>query len=405
MNIIFIVDTFPSISETFVLNQITGLMDQGHDVKILAGCRPTDRDFHKDIQSYCLLKNTFYFNDKPSNKFVRVMEAFVLILLNLHNNPLAIFNSLNIFKYGKEALSLNYLYKVMLFLGMGKIDIILCHFGPNGNIGALMREMGIQAKVLTMFHGYDIRRGIHDGGKIYKKLFKYNDKILSICRYNYKHLLDFGAHPQKIVTHPVGINVNKFPYEAKNRKQNSKKIVISVARHVSEKGLNYGIDAIKVLVDQYGHKHIKYQIIGEGPLTLDLQTKVSDLKLKDHVEFIGAQQQAGVASLLQRADIYLLPSVAEALPVVLMEAQAAGLPVVASNVGSVDEIVLDGKTGYIVEPKDVSQIALKLDYLLKNEKTWQEMGRSGHAHIEEKYNISTLNKRLESLFQELLLEN
>ena len=115
MNIVFLVDTFPSISETFILNQITGLIDLGHKVEIFSAARPIERDFQRDINKYRLLKNTFYHNDKPSNKFLRTLEMLTLLLRVGYKNPKAIINSLNFFKYGRKALSLSYCYKIFLF--------------------------------------------------------------------------------------------------------------------------------------------------------------------------------------------------------------------------------------------------------------------------------------------------
>ena len=170
MNFVFVVDAFPSVSETFILNQITGLIDLGHEVVIFSAARPDDRDFHDDIRKYDLLKKTYYYNDRDSNKFTRVLWGLLLIIRYGYRNPRVVLNSLNFFKYGKEALSLNYLYKAMLFLAIGKIDIIFCHYGPNGNFAALMKELGIEGKLVTMFHGYDIRRGI-EGEAPYTPLF------------------------------------------------------------------------------------------------------------------------------------------------------------------------------------------------------------------------------------------
>jgi len=106
--------------------------------------------------------------------------------------------------------------------------------------------------------------------------------------------------------------------------------------------------------------------------------------------------------LLAESHIFLLPSVVEALPVCLMEAQAAGLPAVASAVGSVDQVVCDGKSGFLVKPGDVQGMADRLFYLIENPAIWPKMGQLGRAHVEANYDINKLNDRLVEIYQGLL---
>jgi colanic acid/amylovoran biosynthesis glycosyltransferase len=399
MTIIFVVDTFPSISETFILNQITGLIDLGHDVLIFSASRSQETSCHAEVQKYELLKKTYYHNERPGGKIYRLIWAVFMVLFYGHRNSKAIINSLNVFKYGKEALSLTYLYKVMLFLGVGQADVILCHYGPNGNFGALMKELGIKGKLITMFHGYDIRRGIEKPG-IYKPLFKRCDGILSISEYSCKHLLEFGAPVQKIYNHPVGIDVLSYAVTRKPLPEGEKIKILTVSRLVPEKGLSYGIEAIYKLVKR-GITNIEYHILGDGPLREELEALVRKFNLKDKVFFLGYQVQAGVIQELKESHLFLLPSVAEALPVVLMEAQAAGLPVVATNVGSVAQLLIDGQSGYLVPSQDPDAMAAKLESLIRNPQGWQTMGAVGHAHILKNYNIKELNKSLVQLCKNL----
>ncbi len=403
MNFVFVVDAFPTVSETFILNQITGLIDLGHEVVIFSAARPDDRDFHDDIRKYDLLKKTYYHNDRDNNKLNRIFWGFVLIVRYGYRNPKAVWNSLNFFKYGKEALSLNYLYKVMLFVAIGKIDIVLCHYGPNGNFASLMKELGIKGKVVTMFHGYDVRRGIEQGGGIYTPLLKQGDCYLSISEYNYKHLLAFGMPVEKIRQHPVGIDLERYAYLARSvpdKKQVVK--ILTISRLVQEKGLSYGLECMHRLINERSLANIEYYILGDGPEREGLQAMARKLKIQDKVYFMGSQTQAGVIRTLHQTHLFFLPSVAEALPVVLMEAQATGMPVVATDVGSVTQVMVDGLSGYIVPSGDVKAMCDKLEYLVRNPHSWVAMGEAGRRHVGEHYDIKKLNHRLEGLCQKLL---
>ena len=125
MKIAFIVNSFPTLSETFILNQITGLLDMGHDVEIFAEYDSKEKKIHQDVEKYKLAKKVYYFN-MPRNKIKRVLRAIYLIITNFHKNPTKILKSLNVFKYGKESLSLKLLYLSILFLSKTnkKFDII-----------------------------------------------------------------------------------------------------------------------------------------------------------------------------------------------------------------------------------------------------------------------------------------
>ena len=132
-----------------------------------------------------------------------------------------------------------------------------------------------------------------------------------------------------------------------------------------------------------------------------LEQLTVELGLQGRVCFAGARNQDQVAEELRAASLFLLPSVAEALPVVLMEAGAVGLPVVCTDVGSVRELVQDGVSGFVVPPRDVEQMSSALERLLLNPGDWPAYGRAGRAHIERHYDIEALNDRLEALCREL----
>ncbi len=405
MRIAFIVDSFPILSETFILNQITGLIELGHDVEIFAGFRPRENKIHSETKEYNLLEHTHYHNDKPLNRCKRGIKGMKLLLQNIWKNPGVILRALNFIRYGKEALSLTLLYRAALFLRTGEFDIIFCHFATNGNLGALMKELGIKGKLVAMFHGYDIRLGIKEGGEIYHKLFKYGDCFLSISDYNYRHMVMFGADPRRIIHHSVGIDLGKFSFRegSDSARRSGKPVrILTVGRLIQEKGLNYGIHALHKLLHDKDSRNLEYRIIGDGPLMEELHEMVRELNLTQSVHFLGPRENDQVITFLRESDIFLLPSIAEALPVSLMEAQAVGLPVVATSVGSVSQVVDAGKSGFLVPERDVDAMAERLGYLIEHPEVWPEMGQAGRKFVEEHYNIDKLNDRLVEIFRGLL---
>ncbi|MBL8014516.1 MAG: glycosyltransferase [Candidatus Omnitrophica bacterium] len=402
MRIAFLVDTFPVLSETFILNQMTGLIDLGHEITIVSAARPEGQMVHEDVQKYDLVSKTFYHNE-PQNKYVRAGLFIILFFIFFYRNPKAFLNSINVFKYGREATSLNYFYKVLLFSRLGGFDIIQCHYGHNGNLAAVLKELGIPGKVVTMFHGYDIRRAIDSGGKTYGPLIKNADAILAISDHNFKYLAQFGFDPAKIISHPVGIDLKRYRLKDNGavRPLTNPIRIITVCRLVKEKGIAFGLQTIAKLVYEHRIENIEYQIVGEGPLREELEQLVATLKIKAYVRFLGPQLQTDVFSLLSKAHIFFLPSIAEVLPVVLMEAHAVGLPIVATRVGSVDQIVKDKQSGYLVASQDVDSMTERLKFLLEHHEEWPVMGKSGRAIVEKNFDVSVLNKRLENIYRDL----
>ena len=400
MKIAFIVDAFPVISETFILNQVTGLTGLGHDVSIFAGARQSPDQVSGVPGTLDAAGRIYYHNEMPRNILLRSCKAFPLFLRYFRKAPLVVLRSLDPFRYGMEALSLNLFYKTALFLEKGRFDIIHCQFGTNGNLGALLKEVGIEGKLVTTFHGYDIRLGIKEGGDIYKRLFRVGDLFLSISDYNYRHLVDLGLDPRKIKYHPVGIDTSRFRFV--RRSPSDTVNILTVARLVGEKGLAYAIKAVDMLIRDHGIRNLRYRIVGDGPEADSLKALVRGLGLEDKVIFEGALGNEEVVERYKEADLYLLSSVAEALPVTLMEAQASGLPVVSTDVGSVREIVEEGKSGLLAPPRDEKALAAGLKHLIDAPELWQRMGEAGRKAVEEKYDIAKLNVALVGIYKDLL---
>jgi coenzyme F420-reducing hydrogenase beta subunit len=405
MKIAFIVGTFPALSETFILNQITELLDLGLDVEIFARTNPKDKIIHSDIEKYQLMERVYYFI-MPCNKIRRILKAIFLTIKNFHKAPLKILKSLNVFKYGKAALSLRLLYSIIPFLDKN-FDILYCHFGPNGILGTYLKEIGINGKLVTSFHGYDMSSFIiSNGNNVYKKLFLNGDLFLPISNYWKRKLIRLGCIEKKIIVHRMGIDLEKFKFFG-GRKQSGEHIkILTIGRLVEKKGHEYAIKAIAKIVKK--HKNIEYIIAGDGPLRNKLEDLVSKLEIERYVKFLGAVEQREALKLYHQAHIFVLPSVTasnddqEGIPVVLMEAQATGLPIVSTYHTGIPEVVLDGKSGFLVPENEVDALAEKLEYLIEHPEIWPDMGRCGRKYVEEKYDIKILNQQLVKIYKNLI---
>ena len=207
MKIAFIVHQFPAISETFILRQITGLMERGNEVDIFAYNRSTDSTVHADVEKYQLLERTRYVNLYAcSSKPVRFARRIGLLIASLHKNPRAVLGSLNFSKYGKGVIFLQILNQIAPFLDKGPYDIIHCQFGPLGQLAILLRDTGVcGGEIVTSFRGYDISSYVKlYGDHIYDDLFSRGDLFLCVCEHIKGKLLRLGCQEQKIVVHRSG---------------------------------------------------------------------------------------------------------------------------------------------------------------------------------------------------------
>ncbi len=400
MRIAFLVGRFPTISKTFILDQIIGLIERGHEVDIFSGSRGKDPKVHPDVRKYDLLSKTHYRYSPP--------KAIERIIDYSWKNPFALVKSLNIFKYGKNALSLRLFFAALPFLRGGSYDIIHCHFGSKGILGVLLRELGvIEGKVITSFHGYDVNTyPLKHGKEVYKLLFQKVDLCTINTDFTGNKVKALGCPEDKIVKLPVGLDIAKFPFIEREYNSVDTVKVLTVGRLVEKKGLEYSIKAVAKVLKR--NPNLQYQIVGDGVLRNQLHKLVRRLGIEDKVKLLGWMNQDEVRGLYAKAHIFVLSSATdrngdqEGQGLVLQEAQAMGLPVISTLHNGIPEGVLDGQSGFLVGERDVDALAFKLQYLIEHPEIWPEMGRAGRQFVEKHYDIKKLNDQLVEIYQGVL---
>jgi colanic acid/amylovoran biosynthesis glycosyltransferase len=406
MKIAFLIWDFPTISETFLLNQITTLIDMGHDIEIFSNAAK-NKKIHPDVNKYGLFKCINYYNI-PKNKVIRIIKAIYLIIMNLKNGYKKLFASLNIFKYKNEASSLKLLYVYAMFLKKkinNNFDIIHCHFGPQGIFGLYLIEIGIiKGKLVTSFHGFDVNRyPKQKGNDVYKLLFRKCNVFTANSNYTKQQLISLGCDEDKIFIMPECFKIEKFNFIKRKKKKKRYITILTIARLVEKKGHMYAIKAISRLVCKY--ENIQYLIAGDGPLFEELNELTEELKIKNYIKFLGTVDENEVIELYEKADIFILPSVTakdgdkEGQGLVLQEAQAKGIPVISTYHNGIPEGVVDGKSGFLVPEKDVDALVEKVQYFIDNPSKISEFGKFGRKFVIDNFDIKKLNKRLISIYQ------
>jgi len=410
MNIAFLVGEFPSLSETFILAQITGLIDRGHNVVIYAEQPAKTDKVHPDVEKYRLLDRTHYYPKLPANYLLRLLRGLWLFMLNCFRNPTVLIRSLNYFQFNQLAVSLRGLYLTIPFIQENlKYDIIHCHFGNIGVRGLFLKKIGaISGSLVTTFYGYDINVIPLNNKNVYQELFQEGDLFIGISSFIVNKAKDLGCPEEKILKLPLGVSCSNYRFRQRILGVNELIKIISVARLVEKKGLEYSIRAVAKIARS--HPNLLYRIVGDGTLRESLHDLVVELEMEQTIHLLGWKTKDEVRELYDDSHLFVLSSVTaangdkEGQGLVLQEAQAMGLPVLATLHNGFPDSVLDGKSAFLVPERDVDTLAEKLDFLVEHPAMWSEMSEAGRTFVEANFDVDKLNDRLVDIYSKFLFK-
>jgi colanic acid/amylovoran biosynthesis glycosyltransferase len=408
MNIAFFLGAFPLVSETFIINQIVGLIERGHNVDIIAAREDKSETLHPDVEKYDLLNRTTYLGEFPGKKLDRYTKGLNIVANRIWHYPKEIIEALNVLKYGRSAISLRLLFAVNGMLTQKRsYDIIQCHFGVRGVQANLLRDLGLlNGKLITAIHGQETIGSMKKGGDNYRHLIRKGDLFLPISNLVAEWLRGGGVPENRIIVHHMGVDYDRYSKLDKITYGSGIIRLLSVCRLVEKKGVHYALDALSKVKGNYNNVH--YDIVGDGPLRNELETLCKDLGLDMHVTFHGSKNSEEVREYLSRAEIFLGPSVTaadgdkEGIPVSLMEAMASGKAVISTYHAGIPELIQDRVSGLLVEERNSEQLANALTRLIGSERYRAELGKSGQKMIEEQYSIERLNNQLERIYWQML---
>lgn len=405
MKIAVIVGSFPSISETFIVNQIVSLINKGHIVNIYSNYKGNTDKIHKIIAQYGLLDKVHYKTPLPKNIARRVLKFLGVLLTNFFQlDWLVLFKSLNFFKFGKRALSLEIFYECLWFLCKEKPEIIHVHFGHNAIPFAQLKADGFlkESKLIVSFHGFDINPSkIENYRSLYKTLFKEAHTIIANTQYTKNLILKVNPNIRNIEIIPVGLDTTLF---TKSKPRNDGFIILYCGRLVKFKGATLTIDILLELLGR-GYDNINLILIGEGKLRKEIEYKIKKHKIEEIVSLKGSLVQKDVIKYLDNSNVFLLPGTydsdgrCENQGLVIQEAQAMELPVVVSDVGGMKYGLIPNNTGFVVKENDIKGFADVLESLFNNPKKALEMGRNGRNFVEGKYDSKILVNNLISIYK------
>ncbi|MFX0137091.1 MAG: glycosyltransferase family 4 protein [Candidatus Hodarchaeota archaeon] len=374
MRIGYVLNNFPSLSESFVLNELFELIKNNVEIYIFSLHYSTDDIRHTEYKEYNFLKKTFYFLI-DAKKVFKYLKYFIV-------NGISLWNLLPHYKRIYKKIG-----RIMIaseFAELAKnlnLDLIHAHHDNNAEIAAYFSRL---LKIPFTFTKH-IPTNLTN---FYKILCKQASGIVTISDYNRKVLIQLGVDQEKIWVIPCGIDIEKF----KNFPQYNKNSIslLSVARLVEKKGLKYIIKAMPMIIKRH---NVALNIIGKGPKKGILINLAKKIGVENKVNFIGTVSDNDLINLYKTSSIFVLPCVytkngdVDGIPVAIMEAMAMGLPVISTSVSGIPEIIDNYQNGILVKPKNPLELSKAVIHLLDNPKLCKKYGENGRLKIQNKFNI------------------
>lgn len=290
------------------------------------------------------------------------------------------------------------------------------HFGVDA-LEAAPIARSLTIPLVVTLHGYDInikRQWWEDGHSSFPMRY-YPRRLLALAAEPHVHFIAvsdalkrraiaYGIPSQKVTTHYIGVDIAKFspgpmPIVERGRR------VLFVGRLVEKKGCEYLLRSIPQVQAQV--PDVEVAIVGDGPLRHKLERLSHELRID--ARFLGALSPLDVKAELDRARVFCLPSIeaengdAEGFGLVLLEAQAAGLPVVTSAIGGAEEGMVDGETGYRFIEKDINTLAARLVALLLDDRLATAMAAQARPFVAQRFDLTVLTARLEAYYNECIV--
>lgn len=376
LKISFRVGLFPKRSETFVLNQIKGFIERGHEVSVLAD----------DLSPEAA-------NEPPPTWQAQLHSIDFLTPAGALSRKL----------YEKLPPSLRRMLRKQAERRMcARADVVICNFGWFGESVSASLTTENQTKIVTIFHGADMSRSLLDNSENpYRTLFKRGDLHLPISAFWRNQLIQLGAPIERIALQRMGVDLDQFVFTPRPSIVERTFRFITVCRLVEKKGIVYALEAMAALAQLPGAPDFSFEIFGDGPLNGELRQHSLRLGLENRVVFRGDVSHSTVAISMASADAFVLPSVVaadgdmEGIPVSLMEAMASGLPVISTYHSGIPELIRNEENGLLALERDVSALANALMRTMTDPVGRRDRAEAAVRTVDESFNMKKLHDQLE----------
>lgn len=300
----------------------------------------------------------------------------------------------------KEIKTIDYICRI---LEDKQPDIIHCHSSKAGIVGRIAGAIKNIPAVFTA-HGWAFTSGISLAKRIIYVAIEHmmlgiTKRVICVSEFDRQLAKRCFLHNyNRIVTVHNGIVDKKF-ISSTVREYTLPLNLVSVARFSHQKNNMELIRAVEQINKLY-FGSLQLNMVGDGPLLSEAQAYVTSHKLEDDVHFLGSRTD--VDDILNQNDIFCLISNYEGLPISIIEAMRAKMPIVASDVGGVNELVQNGVNGFLIPRGNISELVEKLKYILDHKELIKFMGETSRKIYEEEYTADRMNQKILSVYNEVI---
>ncbi len=398
--ILYLVKMFPRLSETFIVNEVAELKRHGLDVRVLSLLSPTgaiQSDRALALAGECLVlpdpgtrkgaANLLRDHRWLARRFpARYRRSLLLVARRFSSSAWKrFFQAGAVARYAVEAKAAH------IHAGFAHVPASVAFWasrltGTPFSFAAHAKDLYL-SEPRSMLHKMNAARFVH-----------------TCTETNGEYLRSLGSTTPVLVAYH-GLDLRDWRWSAPRETTGSRKGIVAVGRLVPKKGLDTAIEAVGILQGM-GHE-VELTLVGDGPEQLRLRELADRLGLNGAVRFLGSQPPGSIAAHLANADLMVLPCAQmengdrDGIPNVLVEAMAAGLPVVSTRVSAIPELVRDGETGLLVEPRDPKQLADAVRRVLIEPERARERAERARLDVEERFDL----RRNSSTLAEALLRH
>jgi glycosyltransferase involved in cell wall biosynthesis len=393
----YLISRYPAVSHTFILREMRQLREAGFDIRS-ASVNPPDRELADMTPDEVEETGSTYYLKRHG------LQGALLGHLWGWRHPRAYWRGLKAglgfggWDLKRSLFGLFYFTEALMlarWMEQQGLQHLHVHFATAAaNIALILKQMVPMTLSLTV-HGPDEFYDV-PGQKLIDKI-EAADFLVCISRFARSQLMKLSPASAwgKFELCPLGVDVARY---------NPQRVVASdrpftvlcVGRLTPAKGQHVLLEACARLRD-CGHA-LRLVIVGTGPDEASLHASAKALGIQDMVTFTGAQNQEQVRAWYRDSDVFALPSFAEGVPVVLMEAMASGVPCITTRITGIPELIRDGIDGLLVTPSDVQELVERLAALQEDADLRRELGEAGRSRVAQAYNLPLNVARLGEIF-------
>ena len=376
--------TYLGISATFIYRQLKGVEPDFQPSVICQKYENLEIFPHNKI--HCV-PDTPKYKDSPWEKLTGKIKRTIS---GYHNLP-----GKETYNFWKESLEKD------------KSQLIHAHFGMEGIMMLPLVEMTGVPLIVTL-HGYDMSRLLRRRGykENLREMFNKCSLVIAVSDKFKKDAISLGCPSNKVIRHYIGVPVDEFKFTKRNKAPGDPLNFLQVARFTEKKGHTTTLKTFRKVLDNGVNG--KLILVGDGPLLNQCKILAKELNLGENIEFTGKKPMKEISRYLEKADIFIQHSIVsqdgdtEGIPIGIMEAMASGLPVLSTRHSGIPELVIEGKSGFLCDEKDINQYANNWVNLANDNNLRIEMGRFNRNRVEETFNIDRQNEKLKEIYKKVV---